>query len=323
MAEEQREQNQGFFSRVIDGANSGYNKYRGGRMAVNVGKQVGKKTLTGAAEATSEFWIPAVIFGLAVVVIIFVLFGGVSGVKGGDLTNSPSPSGSNNASPSASILPNSINCSSGNYVDCLKQNFNVVVNGTTSQNNVKTIFDILSYAAQSSKYKDLLTNGGVLTINVSSCTGCASTGGPNTIGLRGFFNSGLDIYAQRYLLIHESGHTIWHRNGDIKMKFTFSTLVSSDGASCYDQRPAQCSRPTSNWVKTYALRYICPSFAGNTCIGSIEDKGESFAEAIADYAVYRNHSYNGNCSVRLSNFSSQCSNTYRWVKDNIYGGFEF
>lgn len=119
MAEEQREQNQGFFSRVIDGANSGYNNYRNARMAANAGKQLGKQigkkaVMQGGRVVVTEgavalFSNPAgwVILGigLVLVIVVVILFGGVSGVKGGDLTNSPSPSPTESSSPGPTTQP--------------------------------------------------------------------------------------------------------------------------------------------------------------------------------------------------------------------------
>ena len=312
MAEEQREQNQGFFSKVLDGTNRSYDAYRNTRMAANAGKQLGKQigkkaamqggrmAATGIAGATSEIWVPVVIVGLIIVVIIVVFFGGVSGVKGGDLSNnSPSPSESSNP---PGVTPT---CTNGDIASCLKNDFHIIVtNATTSQMN--DIYNIFALPMSCPIYKQLLLNGSYLTISLlSDDGGCHGyTPGPS-INIYNYSYCQKMVFKNRqYLLIHESGHAIKWRNPRVQQNYVSNAWKSDSG--CYD----------SGYLKTYPLR------CGSSC--GISPDRESFAESIADTIMC---SDGGTCqyagagnkySQPIYNFPSACPTTNNWTNSNIF-----
>ncbi|MCL6096893.1 MAG: hypothetical protein M1444_04435 [Patescibacteria group bacterium] len=314
MAEEQREQKQGFFSKVIDGANSGYNTYRNTRMATKVGKRLGKQVgkklaMQGGRAVAAEGagllftnpvgWIILGI-GLVLVIVVIVLFGGISGVKGGDLSNIPSPS------PSAGPPGTTPTCTSGDIAACLKNDFNITVtNGTTAQMN--DIYNIFALPFSYPLYKQLITNGGgYLNINLlSDNNGCHGwTSGPSINIYNYSYCQSLAFKNRQYLLIHESGHAINWRNPRVQQSFV-SNAWNNDSA-CYQ----------SEYLKTYPLR------CGGSC--GISPTRESFAEAIADYVMC---SGGGTCqyagagnaySQPIYDFPSACPVTNNWTGSNVY-----
>ena len=118
MAEKQQEKKQGFFSKIVNGVNSGYSKVRMTRsIARQFGKQVGKKAaLQGGRVLATEGTLalvsnPAgwILLGVGLVILIVIMFflflPGAPSVNGGDLSNLPTPSGNTSASPGATLAP--------------------------------------------------------------------------------------------------------------------------------------------------------------------------------------------------------------------------
>ena len=106
-----------------------------------------------------------------------------------------------------------------------------------------------------------------------------------------------------FLALHETGHIIATRKGSLYRSFPHRQLVNQDGRDCYGNR-------VNNYViRTYG---IFPRDA----------KSESFAEAIALY-VYNKKTYTVLASLPLDNFKVRCRNTYNWMRDNVFGGYEF
>lgn len=308
MDEGQSEQKQGFFSKAINGANSGFNNYRNARMATNAGKQfgkqIGKKMLMqgGRAAATEGTvalfsnpvgWVILGI-GFVIVIIVVILFGGASGVKGGEPTVSPSPTVSSTPGPSS---PSGAPVNASNVVSRLKSDFNMVVNDTNSDHLIM-VYNILALAGKSSAYEALLKKAGPTQIYFDSkpCGGRVDWTG--NITLHSFFSGCGQLVTRQYVLIHETGHVIAIYSGRLWASFYNLAYYPSD-ASCYAYHGSD-----GYYLKTY------PYSAGAGGGG----RAESFAEALSLYVIPRGV---------LSNYKRQCPVGYNWEKNNIFGGYEF
>lgn len=191
----------------------------------------------------------------------------------------------------------------------LKQNFNVVVTGTTNNNDISMVCNTFVHDSQAANYKTLLTNGGSLTIQMNApiarCSGF--TPGPNLIQL-GPCNAPLT--SKEFLLTHESGHLIKDRNSVLFSRYPWGALRLQD-RGCYS---------SDGFLISYPLRYTC----NGVNYTDITGRSESFAESIADYIYYTSYNPSGNkCAVALPNFPSQCPNTYSWFENYVFNGYTF
>lgn len=350
--EKERDQNQPSY---VDRANEAYKnalrlkkaykKARRLRTAANVvrGVRAGVATIQTAA-ATWEIWVPALIIGLIVFLIIttvVIIFGGtqqnvnagtpqdcatIGGTCSSQTTCSDVPDSqpdatsicSDTSKPTCCMPKSILDCTPANAAMSLKNSLNIVVTGAANNNQISTICKIYSKVVVSPLYKQLLTCGGnQLTIALVNTSGGISLGGPNLIQLNGFFASDKNYASQENLLIHESGHVMKKRNClrvSQQYENAYSNLVSSNGA-CY----------SLGYVKSYPLRLgTFPCNPG--LITGINSTSESFAEQIADYVTYKyfTNPTGFRCSQSLQSvYVSVCSNTYAWVKNNIFGGTEF
>ncbi len=306
-----------------------------------------------AAVGTSPAWIvPALIMLLIslLIILIVIIFGGAQNTNAGTPPTCTSISGTCQAAGTTCASPNApdttgatcsaaatplccappppsdtITCTQDpatNPAYCLKEVYNVIVSGESNNNNLYTIYSIFA-STKSDKYRQLLRTGGqTLYIYVPYCTGsCISLASTNSILLNGFFSLGLPYSSQQRLLIHESGHVICNRNGQLCNQFSNTTLASQDGTACYQYNSSNCtgSFRAGYFVKSYSLRYFCYNPPPGQC-WEIDAHNESFAEAIAGY-LFRSIGISGyRCQITISDYPSQCANTYEWVKTNIYGG---
>lgn len=322
----------------------------GKRMAAQAGKQVGKMAVRAGAQAavaagqtlvsTAPAWgIPALILFIIIIVVI-IIFGGGQNVKAGNPQDCTTIGGTCSSQPTCSDVPDSqpdttsicsdtskptccvaksiLDCTPANAAKSLKDGLNIVVTGAANNDQISTICKIYSKVIVSPLYKQLLTCGGnQLTIALVNTSGSISLGGPNLIQLNGFFASGKNDASRENLLIHESGHVMKNRNClrvSQQYENDYSNLVSSDGA-CYNL----------GYVRSYPLRL--GTFRCNPgLITGITSTSESFAEQIADYVTYKyfTNPTGFRCSQSLQSvYMSVCSNTYTWVRSNIFGGTEF
>lgn len=248
-----------------------------------------------AAAATSEFWVPAVIIGLIFLVIVVILFGGVSGVKGGEPVTSPSPTISPTPGPSS---PSGAPVNASNVVSRLKSDFNMIVNDANSDHLI-TIYNILALAGRSSAYETLLRRAGPTQIYFDSkpCGGGVNWTG--NITLHSFFSGCNQLVIKQYVLIHETGHVIAGYSGRLWASFYNLAYYPSD-PSCYAYHGSD-----GYYLKTYPYSAVSGGGGG---------RAESFAEALSLYVIPRGV---------LSNYKGQCPVGYNWEKNNIFGGYEF
>lgn len=205
-------------------------------------------------------------------------------------------------------------------VKCLKDDFNVVVSGysgyTPSQQDRIDVYNVLWANSQATNWRRLLMRGGELTIRYGNSGGSfASSASLVTCGRC----ASLTAVSKRYLLTHELGHIIGLRNLQLYRSFDANTMAGRD-PGCYEYNA--CGLRRGSFLKSYVLRYFCPSYA-NSCV-SILHNNESFAEATANYL--RKASVNrtgGWCAKTISDFKNQCNDTYSWMFKNVYNGYEF
>lgn len=314
MAEEKEKKD----SSAVGKINNAIGKGRDIRRAYKIAKT--GRTMAMAAEGAGALLSnPAGWAILAIILVLtitfFAFFGGAPIAIGGDLSNSPSPTDSSSPGPTT---PPGGPVDASNVIAKLKSDFNIVVQGDSNLQHLITIYNIISTAATSPLYKQLLTCGGnTLTITIAAGD-VPSLTGANTITLRNFFSSGKSFASQSNLLIHESGHVIRNRNCNrVSQAYPYSALISQDTA-CYD----------FGFLRSYALRpgnHSCNGPYNPVATWSISENGESFAESIADYVTYKTYTNSGYlCSTSLTNvYKSLCPNTYNWIKNNIFSGVEF
>lgn len=205
-----------------------------------------------------------------------------------------------------------------NPTDCLKNDFNVVVlglEGYVPTNDFKqVIYRMLWETSRSSAYRENLMRGGTLEIYIEICDTdpCIShVRGDITLTIR---QSSLAYSAQlKRLLTHETGHVLRRRVAQVYDRFEVSTAAEIDGPACYD----------GLFVKSYSLRNYSASCNGSRDKWSVDPKSESFATAIGNYQFPGGAGNGYLCSQRITNFKTDCSYTYGFMKDNIFGGYEF
>lgn len=163
----------------------------------------------------------------------------------------------------------------------------------------KRMYTIYSMPTQSDRYVSLLKPTKPFTIEFYKGTyGTTSGYVPSgyTMQLKGFasFISNYSWFRMAaFMLMHETGHIIGHRNYSVKYSFPLSSLVNQD-RSCYDR----------GFLKTYSLR------------SGVSPLSESFAEA---QGLYVYNSKNGRLAD-IYNFRTECDNTYSWIRSNVFGG---
>lgn len=169
-----------------------------------------------------------------------------------------------------------------------------ITGATTGQ--TQQIYNALQDAMNYPLYKKLLTGAGPVNISLDTDRGlkdglCGGSVVNGNITLFNFFTCAAS--GRRYLLLHETGHTIGNRNADLYHSFPYSQLKASD-SSCYS--PA-------GFLKTYAEEFGNLSGPFN----------ESFAEAVSLFISYKDR-------PPLNNFPTQCPATYNWIRANVYQG---
>ncbi len=135
-----------------------------------------------------------------------------------------------------------------------------------------------------------LPGGGGGSCN-GECGGWAPAAyGGNKVGI---YDPGVQysIDSTEYTLVHELGHAIDYRNGNLRTNF--NTIWSG---RCY----------------TYPFPAVCSS-------GS----GEAFPEAMVLYVISKTYRFSINDAPQLFDFQGRYQAEYNWMRDNIFGGQEF
>lgn len=344
--EKERDQNQPSY---VDRANEAYKntlrlkkaykKARRLRTAANVvrGVRAGVAT-TQTAAATWEIWVPALIIGLIVflvVITVIIVFIGGQNVKAVTPQDCADIGGTCSSQATCSDVPNSqpdttVTCSDAAKPTCclppvelpancstyasdplagLKNIFNINVSGGNTTDYTK-LLRYLCDAARAPNFTPLLTNGGrVLKVylnDMSNTRGACSGHAPldtNTVYF-GPWTCGASERSMKHLVLHEFGHVIYYRNDTLTMRYPYRLLTRTD-SSCY----------SAGYLITYPNSGSCAS-------SDVSPLRESFAESIAEYIIPISTSA-GYCSRVISNFPVTCDNTYAWFKDNAFLGYTY
>lgn len=205
-----------------------------------------------------------------------------------------------------------------NPTGCLKNDFNVVTLGigeyVPTDDFKRVIYRILWETSRSSAYRENLMSGGTLEIYIKKCdtsTCISHVSGDITLNIRSnylVYSAGL-----KRLLVHESGHVLRRRASQAYNRFDINVAVSQDGPDCYER----------SFVKSYSLRNYSDSCNGSKDKWNVNPKSESFATAIGNYQFSGSIGGGFMCSKRITNFKTDCSYTYEFMKNNIFGGYEF
>lgn len=190
-----------------------------------------------------------------------------------------------------------------------------------SQDRKKFVYDRLSDALRSERYKTLLTRKGPIRVylrppttdNPNGFTGGAKYGG-DIVQYWGYVENVSDFKLAQWSMVHETGHLIELRNPVIFNVFKAIRFYRMDGADCYEQGS------DGYYIKTYNYR--------NPPSGSSAES-ESFGEAVGmNIACGPNTTCNkneggGGAGKSIINYPSKCSFTYKWIRDFVYGGVDF
>lgn len=116
-------------------------------------------------------------------------------------------------------------------------------------------------------------------------------------------NSNLELASA--WITHETGHLLQKRDGSLEARFPLDRLRRAD-SGCYAPGSG------SYWLKTYSLRG-----------GNISPIRESMAEGILLYVYNQKYNVISGRLVSILNFKRECPVTYNWVRENVFGGYEY
>lgn len=168
--------------------------------------------------------------------------------------------------------------------------FNLTGATQTSEEFIE-IQNILAPALSYPNYKKLLTERGAINLTFDDTPGCgAKVNEKGDITFISFEHCTKEF--RRYAFLHETGHIIAVRNEREWQSFDLLSFKRGD-PSCYTE-------------DGYLISY---SYARSVLSPRGEPRAESFAESIALFLVSKEP---------LENFSTQCPNTYNWVRENIF-----
>lgn len=333
--EKERDQNQPSY---VDRANEAYKnalrlkkaykKARRLRTAANVvrGVRAGVATIQTAA-ATWEIWVPALIIGLIVFLIIttvVIIFGGtqqnvnagtpqdcatIGGTCSSQTTCSDVPDSqpdatsicSDTSKPTCCSPKSSLTCDPDNPALSLSQNFNVTA-ATTDKSQLLEICAILAIPSQSSSYQNLLKRAGPTRIDFNNNPCGATVHADGSITLKSFF-TGCNAFTRKWILIHETGHVLAINYGGLWDRF-----FASSGA--YYPHDPTC-------YTVYGGSYYLRTYPAAAVGGGGGGKAESFAESLLAYVL---PSY---ASGKGLNYQSSCPVGFSWEKSNIFGDYVF
>ena len=204
-----------------------------------------------------------------------------------------------------------------------------VLQGKTSD-LTKFAYNVYSTPLRSNRYTQLLgvknkkinlKFGSLMLINSLTHLPdpCAFSGGGawdgNDIRLDGYtFADKCNHNNPMWSMIHESAHIIQSRAPIFFYTFRVNAFARVDGADCYD------NGKDGPYIKTY--RYRCARGQGSGCDGG-GSQAESFGEAVGMTVVCGPHESCKKADIAIADYPTKCSYTYKWVRDNVYGGVDF
>lgn len=216
------------------------------------------------------------------------------------------------------------------------------------------IYEAFSLPLGSKTYNKLLCSTGPIHLYFypadipGAVDGGANYGGNGTMKYMGFFEflGSPSKATQRrkdmlaHMLVHESGHIIDRRNGELG--YNRASLASQD-SSCYNNHNKTTNVSVGQvFISTYAYRDngkkndgsqdtigAYDSHSGEYILEDVDHgtvNAESFAESIANNVFCKpgegcdkNNIYSSTPIV----YNGKCTATYNWIEQNIFGGDDF
>lgn len=207
--------------------------------------------------------------------------------------------------------PTSTKCET-NPTDCLREEFNIVVDGPSSREKLNDVYKLLSEVGVATKYKVLMKTSGptILEFQDTSEGGCPGvvkrniTTGKSMLTLRNYSLTGCSQTTRKSRLTHETGHII--RNGHMRLFEVFeSQAYFPKDSPCYE---IDTRFTPSYFIKTYNKAYR--DYAAGIGV-SISGSNETFAEFTALYVIPQ------------GGYPRRCPIGYNWTKENIYTNYPF
>lgn len=204
---------------------------------------------------------------------------------------------------SGRIGPAPIECTT-TIAECLKDEFNVILQGVYTDDERSDIFRILSGAGASSRYKSLLKSSGptpIIFINdASKGGGCPARveplgGGRSKMTLWNYSLSACPKSTRTSRIVHESGHVL--RNGHMRLFELFESQAYNKDPGCYY---------TTSFTPRYFIKTYDTSFASSVGL-SPSGSNETMAEFLALTIVPEDR------------YPEKCPVGNRWVRKNIFG----
>lgn len=193
----------------------------------------------------------------------------------------------------------------GTIVQCLKDEFNVTLQGNYSNTDRDDIFRIFSeVGGKYPKYKTLLKNSGptpiVFVNDASKGGGCPARvqplgGGRSEMTLWNYDLSACSKSTRTSRIIHESGHVL--RNGHMRLFQLFESRGYNKDPGCYY---------ATSFTPRYFIKTYDTSFASSVGL-SPSGSNETMAEFLALTVIPEDR------------YPEKCPVGYRWVRENIFG----
>lgn len=166
-----------------------------------------------------------------------------------------------------------------------------------------------------------------------SFSGGGAYAGGNYLKLDGYTTSGCSEEDRQWSMIHELGHALQERRPSLFSSFPIDRLAQQDGDDCYDNGLGVSYPDGDPYIQTYRYRgsrnlsdSVCRNAYGDVCDGG-GGKSESFGEALGLNVVCGPgetcQKSNVGAAKAIVNYRTACSNTFNWVRENIYGGIDF
>lgn len=207
------------------------------------------------------------------------------------------------------IEPAPIECTT-TVAQCLKDEFNVILQGTYTNDERNDIYRILSKAGRYPKYRNLLKSSGptpfVFVNDTSRGGGCPSRvrplgGGRSEMTLYNYSLSDCSQSKRTSRIVHETGHVL--RNGHMRLFQLFVSQGYNKDKGCYyyDAGDSDAHFSPPYFIKTYDT-----DFAKQEGVDAQGDN-ETMAEFLALTIVPEDQ------------YPEKCPIGNRWVRGNIFG----
>ncbi len=195
---------------------------------------------------------------------------------------------------------------------CLNDEFNVTLRGSYTFAEQRDIYEHLSQAGRSTKYRNLLKTSGPLIFNFVNDPdkggGCPGVVSGNTLTLYNYTLSGCPDQDRLSRIVHETGHLI--RNGHDKLFQLWIGQGYNKDSDCYYK-----DDPSYGYYRPYFINTYSTVFAHqlNDQGYDVSPQGEN--ESMADFMALT--------LVPDGQYPQKCPVGWNWVKQYIFGNYPF